>query len=229
MIGVFDSGFGGLTVVKEIWRAVPNAPILYLGDLARLPYGTKSVQMIQKYAAENTRFLLKQGAKIIVIACNTASSLAYDYLQAQFKDVPIFEVVGGAARIAAESSRSGQIGVIGTRATVGSDTYARKICELNPRAQVYSQAAPLLVSLIEEGWTNRPEIKTILRAYLQPLRNAHVDTLILACTHFPLIKNLIQAKIGKHVKIVDSAEEIVKDLTTVCQLSNVNISSTLKL
>lgn len=222
MIGIFDSGLGGLTVVKEIWRVNPNAPILYLGDLARLPYGTKSRETICRYAAEDVKFLLQEGAEKIVIACNTVSSLAYDYLVTKFPNIEMFEVVTPAASHAAQISKNGRIGVMGTRATIGSKIYEKKILELRSDTQVFSQAAPLLVPLIEEGWTKRPEIKTILRTYLQPLRNAHVDTLILACTHFPLIKDLIQAKIGKHVRIIDSAEFVVKKLMQECQLSNVN-------
>lgn len=212
MIGIFDSGLGGLTVVREIWRAAPEASILYLGDLARLPYGTKSQETICKYAEEDVRFLLQEGAEKIVIACNTVSSLAYDYLVSKFKNIEIFEVVIPAARQAAAISKNGRIGVIGTRATINSQIYEKRILELRSDAQVFSQAAPLLVSLIEEGWTKRSEIKTILRTYLQPLRNAHVDTLILACTHFPLIKDLIQARIGKHVQIINSAETVVKNM-----------------
>lgn len=212
MIGIFDSGLGGLTVVKEIWRANSDAPILYLGDLARLPYGTKSQETICKYAEEDARFLIEQGATVLVVACNTASSLAYDYLVSKFPNIEIFEVVTPAARQAAAISKNGRIGVIGTRATINSRIYEKKILELRSDAQVFSQAAPLLVPLIEEGWAKRSEIKTILRTYLQPLRNAHVDTLILACTHFPLIKDLIQAKIGKHVQIINSAETVVAKL-----------------
>lgn len=213
MIGIFDSGLGGLTVVREIWRVNPHVPILYLGDLARMPYGTKSRETICRYAEEDVKFLLKEGAEKIIIACNTVSSLAHDYLTSKFRDVEIIEVVTSAATRAAEASRNGRIGVIGTRATINSQVYEKKILALHPAFQIFSQAAPLLVPLIEEGWTKRSEIKTILRAYLQPLRNEHIDTLILGCTHFPLIKDLIQAKIGKRVRIVDSAEEVTSALT----------------
>lgn len=222
MIGVFDSGLGGLTVVREIWRANPHVPILYLGDLARLPYGTKSRETICRYAEEDVKFLLKEGAEKIVIACNTVSSLAYNHLISKYQNIEFNEVITPAVIRAVEVSKNGRIGVIGTRATIGSRIYEKKILELRPTAQVFSQAAPLLVSLIEEGWTKRPEIKTILRTYLRPLRNAHIDTLILGCTHFPLIKDLIQVKIGKHAQIIDSAEFIAKKLIQDCQLSNVN-------
>jgi glutamate racemase len=211
MIGVFDSGIGGLTVVRALMDRLPNHDLVYLGDTARTPYGNKSAQTIVKYSLNNTAFLLAKGAEIIVIACNTASSYAFDELQAQVK-VPVFEVIGPGARLAVERSPKKRIGVIGTRATVASGVYTRKILAIEPRAVVFAATCPLLVPLVEEGWGARRETTMIVRKYLQPLKMKQIDTLILGCTHYPVLKEVIQRKIGKRVKLIDSAQAIATQI-----------------
>ncbi|MFA6533850.1 MAG: glutamate racemase [Patescibacteria group bacterium] len=212
MIGIFDSGVGGLTVAKEMRRQLPDCPLIYFGDTARTPYGNKSQAVIERYSAENTDFLLKQGATAIVIGCNTASALAADYLKKKYPGTPIFEVISPAVRQAVALTKNKKIGIIGTRGTIGSGIYAKKIKELDPAIEVFSVACPLLVALAEENYLDRPETKMIVRRYLSGLRSKGIDTLILGCTHYPLLKDIISAKIGKRVRLVDSAEEVVKEL-----------------
>jgi len=211
MIGVFDSGVGGLTVVREIFKELPDYKIIYFGDTARTPYGPKSKETIIKYAREDAKFLLDHGAKIIVIACNTASAVAAEILRQEF-DVPVFEVIMPAVKAAVGATKRGKVGVIGTRATVTSGVYESMIKKDNKSIQVESQACPLLVPLVEEAWFNQPETKKIVKKYLQPLKNRQIDTLILGCTHYPALKNIIKARIGRKVKLVDSAEEVVHEL-----------------
>ena len=211
MIGIFDSGIGGMTVARAVEQLMPGYPLLYFGDIARTPYGTKSPETIIEYSLRNTEFLLSKGASLIIIACNTASSVATDRLHSEFR-VPIIEVVTPAARQAAAMSKTGRIGVIGTKATVRSDIYNRIITELRPDFKVFSQACPLLVPLVEEGWMDKRETKMILRKYLKPLCDSQIDTLVLGCTHYPLLKELIQARIGKKVRLIDSSIETARHL-----------------
>ncbi len=213
MIGIFDSGIGGLTVVRSLMEHLPGYDIIYFGDTARTPYGSKSPETLVGYALENTEFLLNRGAKIIVMACNTASSVAAESLVERF-DIPIFEVITPAAEISIKTSRKLRIGVIGTRATIKSGIYEKKIKAMNPEAKVYSAACPLLVPLVEEGWLKKPETAMIIKKYLHPLKVRQIDTLILGCTHYPLLKDKIQRKIGKRVSVIDSSiavAEKVKD------------------
>ena len=211
MIGVFDSGIGGLTVVKEIMAQLPGYDIVYFGDTARTPYGSKSPETVLNYAIQNTEFLLANQAQIVVMACNTASSIATTDLTAKYT-VPLFEVVTPAVELALAQTRVGRIGVVGTRATIGSDIYARKIKSLRPEMQVYSQACPLLVPLVEEGWLQRPETAMIIKKYLHPLKMRRIDTLILGCTHYPLLSNIIARKIGRQVKLIDSASATARHI-----------------
>jgi glutamate racemase len=204
MIGIFDSGVGGLTVVRAILEQVPGYDIVYFGDTAHTPYGTKSSEIIIGYTIKNIEFLLSQGAKVIVIACNTASSVATAEVLERFS-VPIFEVITPAVEMALQISKSFSFGVIGTRTTVTSGIYKKKIMEKHPKAKVYSVACPLLVPLVEEGWMNKPETSSIVRKYLLPLKVRQIDTLILGCTHYPLIKKVIQRKIGRRVHLIDSS------------------------
>lgn len=211
MIGIFDSGIGGLTVASAFMEKLPGYDILYFGDIARTPYGTKSPETVISYSLQNTEFLISQGAKMIVIACNTASSIAAGAIADTF-DIPLFEVITPAVNLAMKASRKVQIGVIGTRATIKSNIYEQKILQANPNARVYSEACPMLVPLVEEGWFKRPETRMIVKKYLHPLKVRQIDTLILGCTHYPLLKNIIQIKIGKRVKVIDSAEGVVEDV-----------------
>lgn len=212
MIGVFDSGIGGLTVVRALLDHLPGQDIIYLGDTARTPYGSKSSDTIVKYCLNNTEFLIRHGAHIIVIACNTASSYAYDAVRSTF-DVPVFEVIGPGSELAMQRSRSQRIGVIGTRATVASGIYQKRIRAIAPEAKVFMVSCPLLVPLVEEGWLGRPETAMIVRKYLAGLKTKQIDTLILGCTHYPVLRDLIQRKIGSRVKLVDSAEAIARQVS----------------
>ncbi|MFA5076167.1 MAG: glutamate racemase [Patescibacteria group bacterium] len=212
MIGIFDSGVGGLTVAKEVMSQLPGYRLIYFGDTARYPYGNKSPKTVIKYAIEDTDFLLSHGAKVIIVGCNTASALAIDELKNRYPGVPIFGVVTPAVKQAASISKNKKVGVIGTRGTVNSSIYTQLINQLNPEIKVYQQACPLLVPLVEENWLKRPETKMIVRRYLYNLKLKGIDTLILGCTHYPLLKEVISAKIGKRVQLVDSAVEVVKEV-----------------
>ena len=204
MIGIFDSGVGGLTVARAIMQQIPGYDIVYFGDTAHTPYGTKSCDTVIGYTLNNIKFLLNQGAELIVIACNTASSVATAQVLKQFS-APIFEVITPAVELAVQTSKNLNFGIIGTRATVTSGIYEKKIIEHQPRASVYSVACPLLVPLVEEGWLDRAETAMIVKKYLRPLKTRQIDTLILGCTHYPLLKKVIQRKIGKRVHLIDSS------------------------
>jgi len=204
MIGIFDSGVGGMTVARAVEQLLPDHPLLYLGDIARSPYGPKSARTIIDYSVENTNFLIENGAEIIVIACNSASSVATDRLRQQF-NIPIIEVISPAVDEAVTRSRTGRIGIIGTRATIRSGIYEEQILSKKPDYKVFSKACPLLVSLVEEGWINKRETKMILRRYLHDLKNQQIDTLVLGCTHYPLLKHLIQPRVGRKVTLIDSS------------------------
>lgn len=207
MIGVFDSGIGGLTVVRAVKRHVPDYDILYFGDTARTPYGTKSPETVIQYAIEDAEFLLQKGAQMLVVACNTASSIATDTLKERF-DVPILEVISPAVNMAVSNPKRARVGIIGTRATVNSRVYEDKIKAIRPEMKVYGQPCPLLVPLVEEGWLKKGETRKIVKKYLHPLKLKQIDILILGCTHYPLLKEIIQAKIGKRVKVIDSSEAL---------------------
>ncbi|MCL7487773.1 MAG: glutamate racemase [Desulfobulbaceae bacterium] len=207
MIGIFDSGVGGMTVARAIEQLCPQYPLLYFGDIARTPYGSKSPETIIGYSRNNTDFLLEQGAELIVIACNSASSTASDALRSHYQ-APILDVITPATTRAAEVTANGRIGVIGTRATIKSGIYPQKIQEARSGTRVFSAACPLLVPLVEEGWGSRRETKMILRRYLHPLRLKQIDTLVLGCTHYPLLKHMIGPRIGKRVKLIDSSVEM---------------------
>ena len=207
MIGVFDSGLGGLTVVKEIFRQLPGYGVVYFGDTARMPYGNKSPKMVARYALQDAEFLISQGAEVIVVACNTASALAIDELRRRIR-VPLFEVVSPAVQRAARVSR-GRVGVIGTRGTVKSGVYAEKMRLLAPQTKTFAAACPLFVPLVEEGWLKRPETAMIAKRYLSPLRLRNIDTLILGCTHYPFLKATVSKVMGRRVALVDPARETV--------------------
>ncbi|MDO9042736.1 MAG: glutamate racemase [Desulfocapsaceae bacterium] len=216
MIGIFDSGIGGMTVARAVEQLLPDYSIVYFGDIARTPYGSKSAATITDYSLRNTEFLLKKGAEIIIIACNTASSVATEALRREFQ-VPIIEVITPAATKAIATTKTGRIGVIGTRATIRSGVYEQTICGQRPDFHVFSEACPLLVPLVEEGWTNKQETKMIIRRYLHPLKDKQIDTLVLGCTHYPLLTQLIQTRVGKRVTLIDSSVETakyVRDLLT---------------
>ena len=211
MIGIFDSGIGGLTVARAIEQMLPNRSLLYFGDTARTPYGTKSAEVITDYSLRNCKFLLQNGAELIVIGCNSASSVATKRLRAEF-DVPILEVISPAVKRAVEVTRSGRIGVIGTRATVQSGVYEQMLKASRSGCAVFSIPCPLLVPLVEEGWIDRRETKMFIRRYLHPLKDKQINTLILGCTHYPLLKSHIGNRAGKKITVIDSSVEIAHTL-----------------
>ena len=186
-IGVFDSGIGGLTVLHEIIEALPRENTVYLGDTARSPYGTKSVETVMRFSFENSEFLVEKGVKLVVVACNTSTAIALGRLQEKLS-VPV-------------------IGVIGTEATIQSGAYTRALKAANPKIEVYSRACPLFVPLVEEGWTDNAVVEMTVKAYLGSLKQSGIDTLVLGCTHYPLLKKAIRKFMGSAVRLVDSAEE----------------------
>jgi len=208
-IGIFDSGVGGLTVLKEVMRILPDEKIIYFGDTARVPYGPKSKETILKFSMENILFLLKHNVKLIIIACNTASSVALAVLEQNFK-LPIIGVIKPGAQEAVRLTKNNRIGVIGTRTTIKSTAYKRRIKKIAPDIQVYSQACPLFVPLVEEGWLNTKITKDIVKSYLEPLKKQRIDTLVLGCTHYPLLKPVIKRVLGPNVHLVDSAKQVAK-------------------
>ena len=231
-IGIFDSGIGGLTVVKAIIDLLPNEDIVYFGDTARVPYGNKSKETIIKYSIQNTKFLLQHKIKLLVVACNTSSSYAIPMLKKMFKNLKIVEVVTPGARAAVEYTKNYKIGVIGTKATIKSKSYIKAIKKICNKAKVFCQPTPLFVPLIEEGWIDKLQLinsdyyqtinhENILRQlsaeYLAPLKNFGIDVLVLGCTHYPAIKNIIQDIIGKNVTVVDSSLETAKEVKKILE------------
>lgn len=208
-IGVFDSGIGGLTVVAALRHLLPHEEILYVGDTARVPYGGKSAGTIMRYSQEIVDFLLQRGCKMIVIACNTASALAVPSLK-NFYKIPLQGVIKPGAAAAVKATRSGKIGVIGTKATIASNAYAEALNTLDPKLTIISQACPLLVPAIEEGWIEDRITDAMLHRYLDPMLTQQIDTLVLGCTHYPLLKKRIAAVVGPHVTLVDSAENCAR-------------------
>ncbi len=215
-IGVFDSGIGGLTVVREIRRHLPSEDILYFGDTARVPYGPKSPETVQRYSREIADFLLTRGVKAIVVACNTATAHALPLLETELP-VPVIGVVGPGARSAVRANSVGSIGVIGTAGTIRSGAYERAIAAIAPDASVTARACPLLVPFVEEGWTDHPATRLVAEEYLAPFRDDAVDTLVLGCTHYPLLKRVIEDVLGTNVRLVDSAYETAAETRTVLQ------------
>jgi len=204
-IGVFDSGTGGLTVVRALRDLLPHEDIFYIGDTARLPYGGKSKSTIERYSIEISGLLLAESSKMIVVACNTSSSLAVSKLEELLK-VPVVGVIAPGARAAVKETRVGHVGVIGTRSTIQSEAYERAIQALNPDVRVTSQACPLLVPLVEEAWLDEEVTREVLHRYLDPVVAAGVDTLVLGCTHYPLLAPLIEEVAGPGIRLVDSAK-----------------------
>lgn len=210
-IGVFDSGVGGLTVAREIIRQIPNEKIIYFGDTARVPYGSKSKETVTRFSEQIVRFLRTFQVKTIVVACNTASACALDTLEKHI-DIPIIDVVKPGARAAWEVTRNGRIGVIGTEATIGSQIYTKYIRNLNSDVTIYGKACPLFVPLVEEGLLEDPVTDEIARRYLTELIDIDIDTLILGCTHYPLIRSTLGRIMGDSVRLVNPAYETAKEL-----------------
>ena len=210
-IGIFDSGLGGLTVVKEIIRVLPDESIIYFGDTARVPYGTKSKKTIKKFSLQNTRFLTKFKVKLIVIACNTSSSLALNLLKRTFK-IPITGVIEPGVKQALLKTKNERVGVIGTRATISSGVYQKALTGYKSKVKVFALSCPLFVPLVEEGWLNKKITKAIVYNYLEPLKSKKIDTLILACTHYSLIKSVIAGVMGPKVGLIDSAASVASEV-----------------
>lgn len=220
-IGVFDSGIGGLTVVKDIMKCLPNEEIIYFGDTARVPYGTKSKDTIVKFSIQNTLFLLKFNVKLIVVACNTSSSTSLVFLKRLFK-IPIIGVIEPGAKEAVNVTKNGRIGVIGTSTTVASNSYETVINQINPKLKVFSKNCPLFVPLVEEGWQDTDVAFKIAQAYLGPLKRCDIDTMILGCTHYPLLKKVIRRVMGSSVRLVDSANQTAYDVKGILVANDLN-------
>ena len=215
-IGVFDSGVGGLTVAREIMRQIPNERIVYFGDTARVPYGSKSKDNIIKFSRQIIRFLQTENVKAIVIACNTASALALDEMQQEF-DLPILGVVKPGAKVAVETTANKRIGLIGTEANIRSGVYTRYIKSLDDEAKVFEKACPLFVPLVEEGFAKHKITEEVIDIYLSDMRKSEIDTLILGCTHYPLLRSRIMAYFGESVHIVNPAYETAMDLKQILE------------
>ncbi|PIS05183.1 MAG: glutamate racemase [Candidatus Buchananbacteria bacterium CG10_big_fil_rev_8_21_14_0_10_42_9] len=217
MIGIFDSGIGGLTVLKAIQHKLPQYQLMYLGDTARLPYGNRSQEAIYKFTTQALGFLFQQGCGLVIVACNTASAEALrkiqrEWLLKHYPDRKVLGVIIPLAEKAAELSRFGRVGVVGTRATIKSDTYLKELRKLEPDIEVYAVATPILVPLVEEGMINRPETSKIIRNYVRELKNKKVDTLILGCTHYPLLYQQFKKIMGKSCNVLDAPRIIADSL-----------------
>lgn len=205
-IGVFDSGLGGLTVVKALKKVLPYEEIVYLGDTARLPYGTKSAEAIQRFSIQDIEFLISRNVKLVIVACHSASSVALDELLKRYK-LPILGVIDPGARAAVEATRNNRIGVIGTNLTIGSGSYERAIRNYRRDVEIVAKPTPLFVPLAEEGWLNNDVALRAAATYLKPFKTERIDTLLLGCTHYPLLKRVIARTLGPRIRLVDSSEE----------------------
>lgn len=222
-IGIFDSGVGGLTVLKELVARLPDEDIIYLGDTARVPYGIRSPDTIVRYSFENTRFLLSQDIKMLVIACNTASAISLEAVKNEFP-IPVIGVLEPGARAAVSATRSGKVGVIGTEATIGSRAYEKAIKNLNGEIEVHGLPCPLFVPLAEEGWIDNDVAELVAGKYLSRLRETGIDTLVLGCTHYPLLKKVINRVMGQGITLIDSATETASEVTEVIARLNMKRS-----
>ncbi len=218
-IGVFDSGIGGLTVVRELFRQLSHEEIVYFGDTARVPYGTKSEETIQRFALQDAQFLMDQQVKLIVVACNTVSSTSMSLLRERI-DVPIEGVIEPGARAAVGATRNGKVGVIGTDSTIASRAYEKAIRALDGRVRIFARSCPLFVPLAEEGWIDDPVTAQVAERYLSPLKKCQVDTLVLGCTHYPLLEGIIRGIMGKGVTLIDSAQATVSSVREILEKKN---------
>ena len=210
-VGVFDSGIGGLTVLQKIIETLPRENTVYLGDTARSPYGTKSVETVLRFSFENADFLIDKGVKLVVVACNTSTAVALESLRENVS-VPVVGVIEPGVRAALEKTRNKKVGVIGTEATIQSGAYTKSLKAFDPNIEVYSRTCPLFVPLVEEGWVDNAVVKMTVESYLSSLKQSGIDTLILGCTHYPLLKRAIRKFMGRQVQLVDSAAETAKSI-----------------
>lgn len=218
-IGIFDSGLGGLTVLKEIKKLLPGESLIYFGDNGRMPYGTKSKETVLKYTRQDAAFLLSKDVKLLVVACNTASSLALSKVR-PFIDVPVIEVIEPGARAALKKTRTGRIGIIATAGTITSGAYSETIHSINPEVKIFPKACPLFVNLVEEGWWDNEIARMVAAEYLDGLRHEYIDTLVLGCTHYPLLSQTIRKVLGEDVVQVSSAEELSISLRDLLLTNN---------
>lgn len=218
-IGVFDSGVGGLTVARELVRQLPNENIVYFGDTARVPYGIKSKETVIRFSIENILFLLKHDVKLICVACNTVSSFALPSIKHHFK-VPIVGVISPGVREAVYATQNRRIGVIGTKGTVKSRAYEIEIKQLDPKVKVTAVSCPLFVPFVEEGWLSGEVVEDVAKTYLKPLKEAKVDTIILGCTHYPLLKPVIKKIMGNNVTLIDSAKQVAIEVKKILCAEN---------
>lgn len=221
-IGIFDSGFGGLTVMSAISKLMPKENIIYFGDTAHVPYGSKSKKIVTDLATKISKFLIKNDVKMIVIACNTASAFSLDYLKKNIK-VPVIGVIKAGSVMAAQNTKNKKIGVIGSEGTIKSNAYTKEIKKYDGKIKCFSKACPLFVPLVEEGWCNGKVTENIINIYLKDLVNKNIDTIILGCTHYPLLKKTIKKVIGEKINVIDSANAValvVKELLTKNNLLN---------
>jgi len=220
-IGVFDSGIGGLTVLKEIIRLLPYESTIYLGDTARVPYGIRSPETVMRYSFENTRFLSSKDIKLLVIACNTASSISLDAIK-ESVSIPVIGVIEPGAKAAVRATKNGKIGVIGTEATIRSSAYTKAIKSIDAGVEVFGQACPMFVPLVEEGWIEGDISTMIAGQYLEGLKDKGIDTIVLGCTHYPLLKRVIAEVMGEGVTLIDSAIETSLEIKAILSTLGVN-------
>jgi glutamate racemase len=229
-IGLFDSGIGGLTVAREIIQRLPGENIIYLGDTARVPYGTKSSRTIIAYSRNNAEFLVSKGIKMLVVACNTSSAVSLPSLSRDF-EIPVIGVIEPGAKKAAQVTGSKKVGVIGTPSTINSNAYKKALEAISPYIEVYSKACPLFVPMADEGWTEGEISELIAEKYLAPFKEIAIDVLVLGCTHYPLLKPTIQKVMGNNITLVDSAEETAKEIERILRergLLNIDIDASVR-
>jgi glutamate racemase len=227
-IGIFDSGVGGLTVYRALHERLPNERFVYLGDTARVPYGTKSLATVERYAVENSRFLQAHGIKLLVVACNTASALALPAIRKAVK-VPVMGVIEPGSRAAVEVAAGEKIGVIATEATVQSHAYAQAIASLGSDVEVIERACPLFVSLAEEGWANSDVARIVAHDYLSEFKKTPIGALVLGCTHYPILRDVISHTVGTHVNLIDSGAATARDVESLLEKSNLTHDEPLEL
>jgi len=215
-IGIFDSGVGGLTVVKQVFEKLPFENVIYFGDTARTPYGPRSPEIVRKFSVQDISFLSTQGVKLIVVACNTASAVALDYLKKIFQ-LPLMGVIVPGSKAAVKATKNGRIGVIGTAGTIRSESYTKAIQKIDKNIKVFSYPCPLFVSLAEESYINKKATYLIAEEYLATLKKKKIDTLVLGCTHYPLLKNVIVKVMGKKITLIDSAEETAIEVKKILE------------
>jgi glutamate racemase len=223
-IGVFDSGIGGLTVVKEIMQILPNEDIVYFGDTARVPYGNKSLETVTKFALQDTRFLKSKGVKAIVVGCNTASALSLKEVQDNF-DIPIIGVINAGVQAAIKHTLNGKIGIIGTEGTIGSKAHEKEIKKLREDVEIYGCSCPLFVPIVEEGWAGTKVSYMVAEEYLKSLKEWNVDTLVMGCTHYPLLRKVVADIMGSSVTLINPAKETAIELMEILHYNGLNAES----